>query len=1365
MKKLQPNPMFRANIFSLFSYWWLNDFFAEGSKRSLQEYDMLELDTSNTSAAITSDLEKNWKKEVERSIKSKTNNPSLIRAVVMTYKGRHAICGVLALLEECLRTAVPVLIAYLIKYFENQTDTPVWHAYAYAAGISVITISLAILHHQSFYLSQRIGWHMRASTCALMYKKTLRLSQKSLNHTTTGQIVNLGATDVLRFDWLPVFLHYLWIGPLQCLVVGVILWQEFGIAILAGMGVLVLIMILQTFNGKAFGKLRSMTAVLTDERIRLMNEVVTGMRIIKMYAWEKPFAKLVSDVRRKEVKRILMASSIKAFNFCFFVCQDKILTFVTLIVYVALGGTVTASKSFLLLSISTALRLPVGFFYPRAMTYLSESLVAISRIEAFFLMSILRVVSLVTGSFLPLAIEFLSSSIVSFGRIQDDDSKERADITLKCINVRLEAGKLLAVIGPVGAGKSSLLSAVLGELPALKGKAIVHGKIVYSNQVPWVFSGTLRENILFGEEYEKERYDDVISACCLTKDLTLLSDGDLTLIGERGVTLSGGQKARVSLARATYKRNADICLLDDPLSAVDTTVASHIFKHCICGLMKHKARILVTHQLQLLKTVDEILIFKEGTVSDRGTYDELQAKGVDFAALLKKKEKGVAAEESIPLTPKIRRRASISGSSLLSRRNSLNTSHISIMSRLSLTEIEQEEKSMGELIPEETREQGSIEGKVYLEYFKVAANKFSLALFFIFIIASHIIYVMNDWWLSEWAASYENYVESLSMMSNSSLDESMRYSGSGQFESPTKTANLTSLTQLDSTATFDSSFYLKVYAILSAIMVMVVLIHANIHFYICVTSGIHMHNKMFRAILRAPIRFFDTNPSGRILNRFSKDMGQIDELLPLTFMDFLWIFGVIISVLILTSVVNYFVIIVIIPLVIYFLWLRNYYLRTSRDIKRLEGTCRSPVFSLLSSTLQGLLTVRAFGVQNQFENKFHECQDLHSASWFLFLVGSRWFGLRLDLITATFVSTVAFFSVISASLLNLNPGEIGLILTYTASLVSQFQWGVRQSAEVENLMTSVERVQQYYRIPPEAADENPDNKPPKSWPPYAAIDFKSVSFSYYKDGPDVLQNIDLEIRAKEKIGVVGRTGAGKSSLISALFRLSELTSGEIFIDGIPITPLGLQDLRSVLSIIPQDPILFTGTMRRNIDPFNKYSDEDLWNALEQVQLKELVKSLPMKLNTELAESGSNLSVGQRQLVCLARAVLRKSKILVIDEATANVDIRTDRLIQMTIRQKFKQCTVITIAHRINTIIDSDKILVLDEGQVKEYDEPHTLLEMKDGYFARMVKSAGLSESQVLQMSPNKISNCKHPDKNYNIPSVTTPIPDDDMTIW
>nr|XP_039260104.1 multidrug resistance-associated protein 4-like [Styela clava] len=1298
MKKLRPNPMSRANIFSYLSYWWLNDFFAEGFKRTLQESDMFELDASNMSAEITSDLERNWEKEIQRT--KKATEPSLIRAVAMTYRRRYMFCGVLVVIQEGLRLAVPVLIAYLVKYFENQSVTPVWHAYACAAGISVVTILLVFIHHQYFHETRTIGWLMRASTCALMYKKTLRLSQKSLNNTTTGKIVNLGATDVLRFDLLPMFLHYLWVGPLKCLIVGIILWQEIGIAVLTGMGVLILIMILQTFCGWAFGKFRSMTAVITDKRIRLMNEVITGMRIIKMYAWEKPFAKHVLNTRRKEVQKILLSSSLKAFNFCFYACQDKILTFVTLLTYVALGGTITASKIFIVMGLSSSLK-PSTTCFALAIEYMSTTNVSMKRIQKYLLMEEFADIgnNLRSNSDQEVYVEL--ENFTAKWEL-NDDANERFDIALNCVNVRVEAGKLVAVIGPVGSGKSSLLSAILGELPAAEGRATVYGNVVYSNQVPWIFSGTVRENILLGAEFDEVRYQEVIHACCLNKDLNLLIDGDMTLIGERGVTLSGGQKARVSLARAAYVRNADICLLDDPLSAVDIPVASHIFEHCICGMMKKKARILVTHQLQLLKRVDEILIFKEGRVYVRGTYAELQDSSVDFAVLLRKKED---KNESI-LGAK---RQTVTESSISLVANSHDSPQTSIVPDLSIEEKEKEGESR-KINAEEIREQGSIGGKVYLEYFRVAANAFLLVLFFIIVIVSHVLYIMNDCWLSKWTTSYQKYLSNVS----SNITESC--SETGQNESSEVFNSTTSFTSVNKT-------------ILSVMVFLTVLLRANLHYYICVTSGIHMHKKMFKAILRAPIRFFDTNPSGRILNRFSKDMGQIDELLPITFVDFLWIFGAIVSVVILTSVVNYFVILLIIPFTIYFLWLRSYYLRTSRDIKRLEGSCRSPVFSLLSSTLQGLLTVRAFGVQQQFEDKFHEYQDLHSASWFLFLVGTRWFGLRLDLITATFISAVAFFSVIGASLLNLNPGEIGLVLTYTASLIGMFQWGVRQSAEVENLMISVERVQQYYRIPPEAALENPNKQPPNSWPRCGAIKFKNVSFSYYDGGPKVLRSIDFVIQPQEKIGIVGRTGAGKSSLISALFRLSELTSGEIFIDGIPISSLGLHDLRKALSIIPQDPILFTGTMRRNIDPFNNYSDEDLWNALEQVQLKEFVESFPMRLNTEIVESGSNLSVGQRQLVCLARAVLRKSKILVIDEATANVDIRTDRLIQETIRRKFKQCTVITIAHRINTIIDSDKILVLEEGQVKEFDKPSVLLQKWDGLFAGIVKSAGLSTAE------------------------------------
>ncbi|XP_039260712.2 ATP-binding cassette sub-family C member 4-like isoform X1 [Styela clava] len=1333
MKKLRPNPMAQANIFSMLSYWWLNDFFAAGSKRPLQDSDMLELDASNTSSEITKKLERNWNKEVERYKHTKTRKPSLFRAVRMTYRRELVVCGVLVLFEESLRTAIPVLTAYLIKYFENQ-DIPVWHAYAYAAGISVMTILLGILHHQLFYRAQRIGWHMRASTCALMYKKTLRLSQKSLKDTTTGQIVNLGATDVLHFDAFFIYFNYLWLVPLQRIVVGILLWQEFGIAILAGIGVLVLFMILQIFNGRIFGKLRAMTAVLTDERIRLMNEVITGIRLIKMNSWEKSFAKLVSKVRRKEVIRILLSSSIRAMNYSVYVCQGKILTFIIFLLYVLLGGGISASKIFLLIGLSYVMGF-TGKAFALAFELMSLINVSMARIQKYLLMDEF---SEIQTCFQPKSNEEYFVEFKNFsGKWElNEDTKERPEITLKCINVRVEAGKLLAVIGPVGAGKSSFLSAILGELPALTGKALVHGRISYSNQLPWVFSGTVRENILFGHEFDKDHYDEVIKACCLRKDLNLLTDGDLTLIGERGVTLSGGQKARVSLARAAYKKNANICLLDNPLSAVDTRVAGHIFKHCICELMKDKVRVLVTHQLQLLENVDEILIFKEGRVCDRGTYIELQANGVDFAALLNEKNENKI--ENATEKESTHRKSNTTSPTKL-RKSSLNLSQVSNISKNSFTEMldETQEESIEENTRKEAREQGRIGGNVYLEYFRVATNTLTLILFFIVVIASHALYILNDWWLSEWATSYENYT-AFSTTQNSPFNLSVLYSGSGIVNSRSKFLNLSTSTILGQREEFNSHFYLKVYAVLCVSMILAVVLRTNMNLYICVTSGIHMHKKMFQAILRAPIRFFDTNPSGRILNRFSKDMGQIDELLPIAFMDFLWIFGLIIGVVILTLVINYLVIVIVIPLIICFMWLRSYYLRTSRDIKRLEGTYRSPVFSLLSSTLEGLPTVRAFGVQSEFENKFHEFQDLHSASWFLFLVGSRWFGLRLDLISATFVSTVTFFSVIGASFLNLNPGEIGLILTYTTSLVNIFQWGVRQSAEVENLMTSVERVQQYYRIPPEPVEENPDKKPPESWPKHGSIKFENVSFSYYNGGPDVLRNVDFEIRPKEKIGVVGRTGAGKSSLISALFRLAELTNGEIYIDGVPITPLGLQDLRKALSIIPQDPILFTGTMRRNIDPFNQYLDEDLWNALEQVQLKELVSSLPMKLDTELGESGSNLSVGQRQLVCLGRAVLNKSKILLIDEATANVDIRTDQLIQTTIREKFEQCTVVTIAHRINTIIDSDKILVLDEGQVKEYDEPRALLCQENSHFTEMVKSIGLSEESVGILANNHV---------------------------
>nr|XP_039259168.1 multidrug resistance-associated protein 4-like isoform X2 [Styela clava] len=1322
---LKPNTMKKSNIFSYITFWWLNDLFAEGRNRTLQEADMYELDPSDRSEEICNKLEKHWESEKEKP--GKTGKPSLLRAITKTYGNKFMVLGTLGLFTEILRMAIPIFIIQLIRYFENKDTSPTWHGYAYAAAITFSSIILPLVYHLYFYQMQRIGWHIRASTCALMYKKTLRLSRRSLQQTSTGQIINLGSSDVARFDFLPIFLHYLWMGPLECIAVWYILWQEVGMALLAGIGVFLLITITQISIGRQFGKLRSATAVLTDKRIRLTNEVITGIRTIKMHAWEEPFAKLVEDARRTEVMKIIQSSSMKAFNSCIYFCQEKLTTFAILLTFVAMGGTITASKVFSIVGLLNALRLSTGMFISLAIEHTFSSIVSCKRIQKYLILEEYDTEQNKDAN---------ESSCQPFVKLQNfsamwETDKPHRKKTLQYISADIKNGELIAVIGSVGSGKSSLLSALTGELSALDGTKKIKGKISYVDQLPWIFSGTIRENILFGSEYDSKWYTQVITACSLSQDLNVLKDGDLTPVGERGLTLSGGQKARVALARAVYRKDADIFLMDDTLSSVDTAVANHIFHHCINGLLLKKIRILVTNQMSFLKDCGRIMALKEGRVVGFGSYEELLDSGFDLVTFLNKNDEANKTDQSFRLESDTRQSAY----------------YIDKLKTATSTESTTSNEYLSVGNKEEVRAQGSVKRRVYLNYFRLGANTIFMVTMIIVSLASHVLYIMNDWWLAEWSQGFENHIKKSS--NSNSLPKptelfTLEEDGSGSSVISNRT--IFSANTIDEKSTeFDTKFYRNIYIIITVSMFIIILLRANMHFYFCISSGIRMHAKMFNAILKSPSRFFDINPAGGILNRFSKDMCEIDEFLPPRFWDFLFITGFIVSVIILTAVTNYFVVFIVIPLGAYFVWLRKYYLHTSRDIKRLEGTTRSPIFCHLSSTLQGLPTVRAFRVEKQFKEKYHQNQNLHSASWFLFLTSSHWFGLRLDLITAIFISAVAFLCVVCASLLNLTPGEVGLILTFSAGMVTLLQWGVRQSAEVENLMTSVERIQQYYRLPSEAASEIEATKPPADWPFCGRIQFNKVSFSYFKNGPNVLKEVCLRIKPNEKIGVVGRTGAGKTSLVAALFRLNELENGEIYIDGIPISTLGLKDLRVAISVIPQDPILFAGTMRRNIDPFDIYTDDKLWEALAKVQLADFVKSLSLQLNTEMAETGSNFSVGQRQLICFARAILAKTKILVglIDEATANVDMRTDQLIQSTIREEFKHSTVITIAHRINTVIDSDRILVLGGGLVKEFDEPYKLLQNKNGHFANIIKTIGCQEAKILESEAKRIYDKKY----------------------
>ncbi|XP_017568412.1 multidrug resistance-associated protein 4 isoform X1 [Pygocentrus nattereri] len=1306
-KDAKTNPAASASVLSQIFFCWLNPLFRIGYKRRLEEDDMFRVLPEDGSKRLGEELQSYWDREVQMATKE-LRTPKLTKAIVKCYWKSYAVLGIFTLIEEVITVVQPVFLGKLIQYFEkyNPEDMgALYEAYGYAAGVSLSTLGLALLHHLYFYHVQRAGMKIRIAMCHMIYKKALCLSSVAMGQTTTGQIVNLLSNDVNKFDEVTIFLHFLWVGPLQAAAVIGLLWQEIGPSCLAGFAVLVFLMPLQTVFGRLFSKFRSKTAAFTDSRIRTMNEVVSGIRIIKMYAWEKPFAALVNDVRKKEISKIMSSSYLRGLNMASFFSASKIIVFVTFTVYVLVGNTISASRVFVTVSLYSALRLRVTLFFPSAIEKVSEASVSIRRIKKFLLLD-----EMVKHS-VPLPQEEKKEASLEIHDLICYWDKSLDAPTLQNVSFTVKPGQLLAVIGPVGAGKSSLLCTILGELPQDKGVIKVKGELTYASQQPWVFPGTIRSNILFGKELELHKYERVLKACALKRDMELLPEGDLTVIGDRGATLSGGQKARVNLARAVYQ-DADIYLLDDPLSAVDAEVGRHLFEQCICGVLKKKPRILVTHQLQYLKTADHILVLKEGHMVAQGTYSELLRSGVDFTSLLKKDE-----EEE---TGEFFRTRTLSQNSVRSRTSSVMSDK---------DDSEQLPAEPVQTMAEESRSEGNIGVRIYLKYLTAGANILVLVGFILLNLLAQASYILQDWWLAYWTSEQEK----LDML-NRNLTFTNSINGSLD-------QNVTQQLSLD--------FYLGIYSGLTVGTVIFGFMRSLMMFNALVRSAQTLHNRMFNCILRTPVRFFDINPIGRILNRFSKDIGHLDSLLPWTFVDFIQVFLQIIGVIAVAASVIPWIMIPVLPLLIVFLFLRRYFLQTSRDVKRLESTTRSPVFSHLSSSLQGLWTIRAFKAEERFQQTFDAHQDLHSEAWFLFLTTSRWFAVRLDGMCSVFVTITAFGCILLRH--NLEAGAVGLALSYAVTLTGMFQWGVRQSAEVENMMTSVERVVEYTELESEAPWET-QKRPPPEWPSQGMITFDRVNFSYSSDGPVVLKNMTAMFRPKEKVGIVGRTGAGKSSLISALFRLAE-PEGKIYVDGMLTSEIGLHDLRQKMSIIPQDPVLFTGTMRKNLDPFNEHSDEALWNALEEVQLKSVVEELPSKLETVLAESGSNFSVGQRQLVCLARAILRKNRILIIDEATANVDPKTDELIQKTIREKFQECTVLTIAHRLNTIIDSDRILVLDAGRIHDYDEPHVLLQNQDGIFYKMVQQTGKAEAASLkQLAKQAYMNCSRPNLSNGLTS-------------
>ncbi|XP_027046092.1 multidrug resistance-associated protein 4-like isoform X2 [Pocillopora damicornis] len=1262
-----PSPMACASFLSKYiTMWWLNSLLKKGSKQPLEAKDLYAILEGEQTETVTDALEREWEKEMYKA-NQQGKYPSFLSALRRTFGVGYSLLGLVALMREILKIAGPIFLGQLIRYFVEDSPISTGDAYLYATGLILCSLMSSMFNAPFTFMSQVYGMRIRVACTGLVYRKSLKLSTAALHGTTTGNIVNLISSDTQKFDWTAPNLHYLMIGPVIAVIVLVVLWLQIGPSALAGMGLILLLAAMQLKMGNTLFSFRTKAIHWMDERVKVMNEIIAGMRVIKMYTWEDSFSNWIRQIRKSELKWFLKLSFIQGAFQSFFFSSSVVISFVTFMTYVLTGEVLKAQTVFTCISLFNIMRVVMALQFPIAITLLNECRVSIKRMEDILLMDEMQSEGLVTSKLRPK----LENCHVAAKNIKALWNKNLQSPTLENVSFKVSSGELLGVIGAVGSGKSSLLMVILGELPLTEGSITVKGKIGYSSQQAWVYNGSLRQNILFGQNYDEDKFKEVTKACALDKDIELLPDGDMTFVGERGVSLSGGQRARVNLARAVYA-DADIYLMDDPLSAVDADVGRHLFEKCICGYLAKKPRILVTHQLQHIGEADDIIVLDKGKVVNKGPYKELSlCKGsanIMECLMNPETEAGREVEAKDAERLMVARQLSRQESFPCHRLSKIADSNFSIVSAATTFSAYDDN-----LLPGEEKQEGAV------------------------------ISMLADWWLSYWSNTEESYFVAIMLQTGNS------------------TASAASEP--------DRGLLLGVYGGFVIGLFLLCLFSTELFYTLTVVASRNLYEKMLSSLLRAPMYFFDNNSIGRILNRFAKDIGMVDDLMPMILCDVLQTGLMCLGILGLVAVSNPATFVIIVPVTIGFVYLRNYFMKSSREIKRIEGISRSPLFGHFSTTLLGLDTIRAYEVEETFTEQVNGYQDAHSRAWFCYLAGQTWLNFRLEMLTVLFLAFVAFVSAALKGTVDLSAGVVGLTLTYSIMLTSVFQPFIEGSAELENLMTSVERIVEYINLEAEAPAETV-TKPKDDWPSRGQIDFDDMSFRYHRSLPDVLHHITCTIKPSEKIGVVGRTGAGKSSLISTLFRLSE-PRGKIEIDGVNIQELGLKDLRSKLSIIPQEPVLFSGPMRRNLDPFGEHLDTELWNVLEEVQLKNAVEELPNKLDEELGESGSNFSVGQRQLVCLARAILRHSRILVIDEATANVDQKTDSLIQTTIREKFKHCTVLTIAHRLNTIIDSDKVLVLDAGRLKEFDAPYVLLKNPRGIFCQLVEQTGPVEARRL----------------------------------
>ncbi|KAG8640262.1 hypothetical protein MANES_13G039000v8 [Manihot esculenta] len=1281
---LKVTPYSNAGLFSLATLSWLNPLLSIGAKRPLELKDIPLLAPQDRAKTNYKVLNFNWEK---LKAENPSKQPSLAWSILKSFWKEAACNAIFALVNTLVSYVGPYMISYFVDYLGGKETFP--HEGYILAGIFFSAKLVETLTTRQWYLGVDIlGMHVRSALTAMVYRKGLRLSSLAKQSHTSGEIVNYMAVDVQRVGDYSWYLHDIWMLPLQIILALAILYKNVGIASIATLVSTIISIIVTVPLAKIQEDYQDKLMAAKDDRMRKTSECLKNMRILKLQAWEDRYRVKLEEMRNVEFRWLRKALYSQAFITFIFWSSPIFVAAVTFGTSILLGGQLTAGGVLSALATFRILQEPLRNF-PDLVSMMAQTKVSLDRISGF-----LQEEELQCDATLVLPRNMTNMAIeINDGEFCWDPSASRP--TLSGIHMKVQRGMRVAVCGMVGSGKSSFLSCILGEIPKISGEVRICGTAAYVSQSAWIQSGTIEENILFGSPMDKAKYKNVIHACSLKKDLELFSHGDQTIIGDRGINLSGGQKQRVQLARALYQ-DADIYLLDDPFSAVDAHTGSELFKEYILTALANKTVIFVTHQVEFLPAADLILVLRDGRIIQAGKYDDLLQAGTDFKTLVSAHHEAIEAMD-IPThsSDDSDESLTLDGPAIFNKKSGPTGSNVDILSK----EVQEnasasDQKAIKEkkkakrarkkqLVQEEERVRGRVNMKVYLSYMAAAYKGLLIPLIILAQALFQFLQIASNWWMA-WA--------------------------NPQTEGGQPRVSPMVLLGVYMALAFGSSWFIFVRAVLVA------------------TFGLAAAQKLFlkmlMSVFRAPMSFFDSTPAGRILNRVSIDQSVVDLDIPFRLGGFASTTIQLIGIVGVMSEVTWQVLLLVVPMAVACLWMQyarvqKYYMASSRELVRIVSIQKSPIINLFDESIAGAATIRGFGQEKRFMKRNLYLLDCFARPFFCSLAAIEWLCLRMELLS-TFVFAFCMILLVSFPHGSIDPSMAGLAVTYGLNLNARLSRWILSFCKLENKIISIERIYQYSQIPSEAPLVIEGFRPPSSWPENGTIDVIDLKVRYAENLPMVLHGVSCTFPGGRKIGIVGRTGSGKSTLIQALFRLIEPAVGRIIIDNIDISTIGLHDLRSRLSIIPQDPTLFEGTIRGNLDPLEEHSDQQIWQALDKSQLGEIVRGKEQKLDSPVLENGDNWSVGQRQLVALGRALLKQARILVLDEATASVDTATDNLIQKILRTEFENCTVCTIAHRIPTVIDSDLVLVLSDGRVAEFNTPIRLLEDKSSMFLKLV---------------------------------------------